>query len=75
MKRKLYAALTALLVIAGLLTAPAANATPITSGCSLHIVYTLYPYADDYPYTTTSYAGYRYFVTHNLGVASYGWYC
>jgi ABC-type sugar transport system substrate-binding protein len=72
LKRRIVAIAAALAITAAgaVATAPAAAAA-----CNLHIVYTLYPYADDYPYTTTSYTTYRYFVTHNLGTARYGWYC
>jgi hypothetical protein len=70
-RRNLATIVAATVLVFGVATVAAEPAT----ACSLHIVYTLYPYADDYPYTTTSYTVYRYFVTHNLGVARYGWYC
>lgn len=71
MKKNLLAVFAAAVLALGVTVGVAEPA----SACSLHIVYSLYPYADDYPYTTTSYSTYRYFVTHNLGTARYGWYC
>jgi hypothetical protein len=51
-KRKLVSVFAAMVLAVG---GAAACAPHADAACSLHIVYTLYPYADDYPYTTTSY--------------------
>lgn len=71
MRRRLVALLVATVLAVG---GAAACAPLADAACSLRVVYTLYPWGGG-SFKTTYYDTYRYFVTHNMGVASYGWVC